>query len=562
MRISLDLSKDNLEKYTKIFTSIIHRNNFELIYEIKENELEEISEYIKSNKFNFTSLSPPARSVVKDSNLKVIYQQQQQRQNYILTSFSEIKRQFTDQGICYVFIKSPGYFPLFSDNLDIIINPAHATKTKKILEDNSYFELFKWSEPFKAYYRKYAGTREVLSVHLHEKVAWDGKIFLDHENCFDDKQEMKNLPGFYMPGAENSFLITLSHALFENKYILLGDYQKLIYIKNNFNLNINRINEIVEQYYWSEGFSYIIKTIVGFEKSLNINNGISNLFSTKQRLNKAEKCLPITIGKVKSRVMFIKSMLADSKISIIKRILWTFGMVSLAIKRKLRITIQSYFKFRQTSFIISFSGQDNSGKTTLIHSINKIFKECDFDYVNIWSRIGSSSSFLQVLTKTFNRIKGEYNLSEVEDYDRRNRRFNYLRKNKLLKCLWLFFSIFDYTIRMNSLIFYYKIRGKVIFLDRYYFDAIEEIEHVSKKTILKKIISWMIIFKPDISFYLIDDSLVDSKFQVNIDVLSIIVKKMNGIDNNVDFCNKIITKKYFIKKKIRHLIAGELNKSS
>ena len=559
MRINLDLSRDKLEKYSKIFTSIIHGNNYELLHEIKEDELEEVSGYIKSNKFNLTSLSASAIAVVKRSNLKQIFYQQLNRQKRIINSFSEIKRQFDAQGISFVFIKSPGYFPLFSDNLDIIIHPHSAKEAKRVLEENNYFELFKWSEAFKAYYRKYKGTSEVLSVHLHEKVAWDGKIFLDFEKCYNDKQEMKNFSGYYMPGPENAFIITLAHAIFENKYILLGDYQNLIYLIHNFSLDLHKITKLVGQYSWSQGFDFSVKTIIEFENCLKISNGLNSLFEiTKQKIE-VGNYLPITINKLESRVMFIKSMVKDNSVSIPKRIGWIFGMVALALKRKFKITIQSYFQFRQTSFIISFSGQDNSGKTTIINSINKVFNECDFSYVNIWSRIGSSSLFLKLLTRPFNFLKGESNLSEIKDSDRRSRRFSYLKKNKLQMFLWLIFSLIDYSVRMNSVILYYKIRGKVIFLDRYYFDVLEELENISTNSFLKKIVFKIIFFKPDVSFYLIDDSLEKSKKSLNIDVSSNIVYKTKGINSNTDYCIGIITKAYFHKRKIKHLFAGELN---
>lgn len=560
MKINLNPKDKDNNNYCKLLLSILQGKVNDNLDNITVNDIEKIRKYIKYNKISLVNLSPEITTIIKNNvALKQIYEEQKLRLEYILRTFEIIKKQFIAEKIPFIFIKSPGYFPLFSDNLDIIINPKNSIKAKKILEKNNYFELFKWSEPFKAYYRKYENTSEILSIHLHEKVAWDGNIFLDHDFCFNDAQEMNSLPGYYMPGVENSIIITLAHSLYENKYILLGDYQKILYLFKNQNVDISKVLKRVKQYNWEDGFKYIIQKYLNIEKSWGVENGINCFFNKKYSHSHTivNKYFPYKINKYKSRGLFICKMLRDEAVPVQKKIKWTIGTFSLAIKRKFKISMQSQFKVRQTAFIVSFSGVDNSGKTTLAQSVEKIMNDCDFKTVYLWNRVGSSSIFLRMFTSLFNLFRKDKDSKGTGDTFRRSSRFDYLQNNILLKYIWLFVSLSDYILIINFKILYNVLLGKVVLLDRYYYDVVDEISAIVKnKKKMERRISKLILFKPDVAFYLyIYDIESCTKYSGNLFYIS----KDNSIGENINYCCYEIFKKYQNKWKNKHIISGILN---
>lgn len=110
---------------------------------------------------------------------------------------------------------------------------------------------------------------------------------------------------------------------------------------------------------------------------------------------------------------------------------------------------------------------------------------------------------------------------------------------------------------MNFKVLYNVLLGRVILLDRYYYDVVDEISTIVKnKKKMERMILKLILFKPDVAFYLyIYDIESCPKYSGNLFYIS----KDNSIGENINYCCYEIFKRYQNKWKNKHVISGILN---
>ena len=118
--------------------------------------------------------------------------------------------------------------------------------------------------------------------------------------------------------------------------------------------------------------------------------------------------------------------------------------------------------------IITFSGLDGSGKTTLIQHLEEYYlsNNIQFDSYSIYGEL-SFYAFFRILRSKFNK-KNDIDLKESKN----EKKVIYkIFRNKNSKRFFLLFDI----LLLYIIKFYYKLFGRILIIDRYFYDFIMEV---------------------------------------------------------------------------------------
>ena len=151
-----------------------------------------------------------------------------------------------------------------------------------------------------------------------------------------------------------------------------------------------------------------------------------------------------------------------------------------------------------TGFIITFSGVDGAGKTTIIENIAfRIEKQLRKPVVVLRHR-PSILPILSVLTKG----KEKAHLDTISNLPRQGKNGSFL--SSLLRFSYYYL---DYLIGQFVIYFKYILRGYVVIYDRYYFDFINDSKR-SNIVLPKSIttIGYRFLLKPEFNFFLFADA--------------------------------------------------------
>jgi thymidylate kinase len=170
---------------------------------------------------------------------------------------------------------------------------------------------------------------------------------------------------------------------------------------------------------------------------------------------------------------------------------------------KIKNTLRYYIDTMRNShkskgFIITFSGVDGAGKSTVIENIaSRIEKQLRKPVVVLRHR----PSILPILS-VWSKGKKQAHLDVIEGLPRQGK-----NKSSLSSIIRFSYYYFDYLFGQFVVYFRYILRGKVVIYDRYYFDFINDGKR-SNIILPKKITSFFYIFllKPEFNFFLFADA--------------------------------------------------------
>ncbi|MCK4330058.1 nucleotidyltransferase family protein [candidate division WOR-3 bacterium] len=405
-------------------------------------------------------------------------------------------------GIDTVLIKSIFSFPYYSDNLDVLVRRNDIKKAKNILREEGYIELKNVEEPEKFLFRKFNGGKTVLPIHIHTVVGW-GVPFLDNDFVWRDLRCSMDCPECYIPSKEASFLITIAHEFYEDKFIKresIDGLKKLI--KEGINWD-----DIIKQSKtrgWSDGFYLIMALLSDFWKRFGKSVEIpSEILQEKWGLIAQKKIKSITrkmtekgikIPFFYSKWLYYKKVLQDKRkplhtkiFNVLTTLLWT-----------IELKVKQYFKYNsQPGFLIAISGIDGSGKTTQAEMFINALKECEIRTKYIWMRYGSSSfvnkliKFGKLIMRKKERAKPDSKIEERKAY----------LGSQIGKVLWEITTVIElyfYSLKIRWFLFW----GYFVVSDRYILDAISEMAfYIKEVNNYAKILSF-VFPRPHISFYL------------------------------------------------------------
>lgn len=482
------------------------RHNF------SKDELDSIYDFLRKNRvilraMNY-AMSKKDRFSVKSSFLEEAIQKSKLfAQTYVFASrlkqkIVEVSKALIESGVCIVFIKSFDEFPLDSHNFDILVKEKDITFARTVLVNLGFKELLQAREPFKWFYRK-VDDNIVVSVHLHTKIGWEGVEFVDSDNLWNNYREIESNGvkiGFL--SSEHHLLTTVAHAFFENRSLNLSD---LIYIvealQSSNGIDWDYIIDWCVADHWFKAFydflqlaDYVYRSFYGEQlvegkvfrmlaKKCNIvrdDFGKKLIYHFDKRKN-----LPMKIPDTDVAFSFIKKVLNAPDKSFVEKM----GKVSSSgwhyIKRK--ISLKKEFP----TFLICFSGQDGTGKTTnaefllnefrrTVYIMNDELAEKNLGVKYVWSRgIGATIDPLLRIVRWL--LLGSKFQSSGEYVSKRGSLLNM----KPIKNLWAYVMLIDELLQLLIKVKIPLLFRQNVVCDRYIYDALVDVECDLGKSISK-----------------------------------------------------------------------------
>jgi thymidylate kinase len=193
-------------------------------------------------------------------------------------------------------------------------------------------------------------------------------------------------------------------------------------------------------------------------------------------------------------------------------------------------TIKSYFS--NSGFVITFSGVDGVGKSTVIEQIAlKIEKQLRKRVIILRHR----PSLLPILS-VWTKGKEKAHTDVISSLPRQG-------KNKsVLSSLFRFsYYYFDYLIGQFVIYFKYTLRGHVVIYDRYYFDFINDSRRSNIQ--LPKFISksgYLFLLKPKFNFFLFEEAqiILKRKNELNESTINELTKEYKTLFQNLKLKTK------------------------
>lgn len=485
---------------------------------------EYITQLLKKNKIPLVVLNDNENKVADNyyecKEFKEIFQEEQNIYNGFRKQWNIVKEAFDKNGIETIFIKSIGLFDYKSSNLDILIKQDKRKLAEKCLFELGYIQLHNVEEPFKTLFRKFENGESISVIHLHNKVAWinpfhdENMIWKNYETARMDK--LVNVPSF-----EDSILILTAHWFYEDKELCISDIIKISYCLEH-EIDWEYIEKIAKEKGWIEGLYFgllvlsfleekiLSKKSLDFEKIQKMQNAlpkwmrsylIKNIYTRKLEFPFK---LPKIYGKSLHYLKTVKDETTNKKIKIKEIFQVTYSTFFVVLFYKFNFNIRY-----QPSMLITFSGQDGSGKSLYAEHFLKTLKFCEVKTNYFWSRIGSSD-FIKIFTfiiKYFKRIF-EFGKIKNKNDSNENEHRRILNKNTNRFYKFIALALFSIEISIQQLL---KVRipllmKKVVVCDRYSYDHYVDITvryGISLKSIEGKIFRYIIDIisaKPDLSF--------------------------------------------------------------
>jgi thymidylate kinase len=157
----------------------------------------------------------------------------------------------------------------------------------------------------------------------------------------------------------------------------------------------------------------------------------------------------------------------------------------------------------QSSFLVSFSGLDGSGKTQHARILQSSLDACGLKTQYYWSRCGTTglTRFFSRLVFGLTRRKGEKRESRPGAEGR-----NAKLRNPVLRFIWTYLAAMDIMIAYFWHVRLPLLRGRIVICDRYVYDAAAEMESslVKVNKLQRLAINLMLAGspRPDIAYFL------------------------------------------------------------
>lgn len=474
--------------------------------EFNKKLIQDFIDFAKEERFSLLKLKPLlSDEILNNDFISEIFCIHENRCKVMEEFYNKLQRELKKQNIQSILIKDLFYFPYMSDNVDFLVEKKHGNATKSILSKLGYFEVINAREHGKFLYTKYdENYNPVSKMHLHELVGWDGVEFVCAESVFRTCVLKKDEEFIGYPSPENSFLITVAHALYENKKLNVSDlYLMREALEGSTQFDWDYVFKESKQMGWSLGLKYGIKELLSFEEKINVEDIVpqyvknrikkKNIILKTIKLSTSKPLLLKIVWKFMWFIKIFKDKTGSNKIKTVKTV------INHMVQRRL-------FKVNsKRGFVIAFSGVDGSGKTTCVRKLKKYLKiKLELFSVSIvWHRIEASkfSTLIYKMYKIFHKRKiKNKKMGKISWKIKRNK----LKDNKILNFIWTSVNLLDILI-----IYFFKVIvplrliNKVIICDRYIVDDIVEAELMAGKgSFFSKVLN-LIVPKP--KFYFIMD---------------------------------------------------------
>jgi len=174
---------------------------------------------------SIANLPRPARGTSTQQDMREVLQREEVAFAALRAEYEIVRAGWLAEGIEGMLLKAVGLPPAFphtSDNLDVYIPPAQGDAARQVLRRLGYVEMRHLEEPNKYLFKRFRAGQEVCAVHMHLRLEWSVS-FLPEAQVWARRRPAADEPALAIPAPEDALLITLAHALYENKALKLGD---------------------------------------------------------------------------------------------------------------------------------------------------------------------------------------------------------------------------------------------------------------------------------------------------------------------------------------------------
>jgi thymidylate kinase len=348
------------------------------------------------------------------------------------------------------FLPDFSSLPIKSD-LDLAISKSELVKIENYISNHlSVNRLFIVTKSFMSTLKIHFNDNSFLSIDLIHDFIRKGHRYLDINTLLDNAVIENNVkrPDILDDIQYAQHFYTLNNSPIPKKYqgifysSLLHENKKHTYL-NNFNLDYMIQNTSTKQTFkFSVNKKKMIKKYIAKYQSFSIKSVI------KHHLN------------------YLKDIIVDMK--------------------------------QNKGFIVTFSGVDGAGKTTIIDIVKAQFEQ---KYRKEVVLLRHRPGLLPILSSI--KYGGSKN-AEQEATNRLPRQGK--NRNKLSSLIRFSYYFLDYVVGQIYIYFKYILRGKVVIYDRYYYDFINDSKRSNirlKREFIKSLFRF--IYKPSFNFYLYND---------------------------------------------------------
>jgi hypothetical protein len=304
----------------------------------------------------------------------------------------EIADAWASEGIEAVLIKSPGYFPYTSSNVDVVVRSRSARTAAGVLESLGYRELRSMREPYKRLFRRMRQPHLGFPVHLHTAVAWINRFLTDVE-VLRGRRRLETIPGLSYPSADNVFSITTAHWLYEDKELTLRDlYHATLAVADGVDWDAVRGQAVRAG--WDSGLELALGVYRMAAERFGARRLREQLPSSRVRasllrreLERLERRSPAAfrLSRPLCKALQLAKTVGDDELPRGEASREALRIVSYAAQARLPSSRRGPF------VLVSVSGPDGVGKTTLARALQDFLeREVGVPAAYHWTRLGSS----------------------------------------------------------------------------------------------------------------------------------------------------------------------------
>ncbi len=445
---------------------------------------EDFTALLRRNRVSLLGLSGaplPLRALLKCGPLAARRADEERAFAHIRAEYARVKAAFTQAGIQDVLIKAVGVppsFPHLSDNIDDLVPAQQIPAARAALVSLGYVELRNLEEPCKFFFKRFSAGEEVAAFHLHEHIGW-AVSFLDEETVLRRVQRAPDDPDLLIPHPEDSLLITMAHAFYENKAVKVADVARVRQCLRLGSVDWEGVCARCDQKGWLDGLNVVITLFAGLETQLYGDTSFPPTVLAESRaslttwqarhiafLYARPLTMPLPVGFVFSKRLFYRKALRDRTRPSSRKLHDVVRHTLNGARLKLRT-------HSQPGVLVSFSGVDGSGKSRHAHALYHAFEQCDIPATYVWSRAGSSpltDALFGVGKFLLRRQRTEGATQVARSMARRQ-----MVRNPLVRWAWQALVAFDLIARYFLRVQIPLLFGRAVICDRYTYDAIADV---------------------------------------------------------------------------------------
>jgi hypothetical protein len=409
------------------------------------------------------------------SSFKEYVHQERERYERHLAGYLEVADAWAGAGIEGVLIKSPGYFPYTSSNVDVLVAESQAGEACTILEDLGYRELTSAREPYKRLFRRLREPYLGFPIHVHTAVAWINRFFTDEE-IIEGRRASEGTGRIAYPSAQNVFLVTTAHWLYEDKELTLRDlYHAALAVQDG--VEWDSVRRTAESGGWRDGLELALAVYgVAAERfagrdlcqALPAPELGSGLLRRAAERAAGASSPPLRLSKTLCKALQAAKTGRDPRLSGGAKARELSALANAAVRCKMPAGRNGPVT------TVSLSGPDGAGKTTAARALQEFLQtEVGVAASYHWLRPGSSRG-LEIIRPVGLRLFGaaERERSGASPGSRKT----LLNSRPRLREAWCWVLLSDYVFRLLLEHIRCRLAGGIHIFDRYALDAAADLE--------------------------------------------------------------------------------------